>query len=67
MMMTCRRFDGYDKKRLSKVDIHEELKQMLGKQVKFKGLQKLALKAIVRNKSPILVILGIGASKSLMF
>jgi superfamily II DNA helicase RecQ len=54
-------------KRLREVDIHEELKQMLGKQAKFQGLQELALKAIIRNESPIIVIIGTGAGKSLLF
>jgi hypothetical protein len=40
---------------------------MLGKQAKFQGLQKLALEAIIRNESLILVVIGIGASKSLLF
>jgi superfamily II DNA helicase RecQ len=54
-------------KRLREVDIHEELKQILGEQAKFRGLQESALKAIIRNESPIIVIMGIGAGKSLLF
>jgi len=54
-------------KRLREVDIHEELKQMLGDQATFRGLQESALKAIMRNESPILVIIGTGAGKSLLF
>jgi superfamily II DNA helicase RecQ len=54
-------------KRLQEVDIKEELKHMLGEEAKFQGLQKLALEAIIRNKSLILVVMGIGASKSLLF
>src|SRR5579862_5326814 len=54
-------------KRLQTVKIHEELKQMLGDEAEFCGLQKLALKAIMSNKSPILVIIGIRAGKSLLF
>jgi superfamily II DNA helicase RecQ len=52
---------------LRDVDIKEELKHMLGKQAKFQGLQELALKAIIRGESPILVIIGTGAGKSLLF
>ena len=54
-------------KRLREVDIKEELKQMLGEQAKFRGLQEPVLKAIMRNESPILVIMGTGAGKSLLF
>jgi superfamily II DNA helicase RecQ len=52
---------------LRKVDIHEELRQIVGKQAQFRGLQESALKAIMRNVSPILVIMGTGAGKSLLF
>lgn len=54
-------------KRLKEVDIQDELKQMLGDKAEFRGLQKSALKAIMSNKSPILVIMGTGAGKSLLF
>jgi superfamily II DNA helicase RecQ len=54
-------------KRLREVDIKEELKQMLGKKARFRGLQEPILKAIMRNESPILVIIGTGAGKSLLF
>ena len=54
-------------KRLQEVDIKEELKHMLGEQAKFQGLQEPALEAIIRNESLILVVIGIGASKSLLF
>ena len=54
-------------KRLREVDIKEELKHMLGEQAKFQGLQKPALEAIMRNESPILVVIGTGAGKSLLF
>jgi RecQ family ATP-dependent DNA helicase len=54
-------------KRLREVDIKEELKHMLGEQAKFRGLQEPALEAIMRNESPILVVMGTGAGKSLLF
>jgi superfamily II DNA helicase RecQ len=54
-------------KQLQEVDIKEELKHMLGEQAKFQGLQKLALEAIMRNESLILVVMGTGAGKSLLF
>ena len=40
---------------------------MIGDKAEFCGLQKSALEAIISNKSPILVIIGIGAGKSLLF
>jgi len=54
-------------KQLQEVDIKEELKYMLREEAKFQGLQKLALEAIIRNKSLILVIISIRANKSLLF
>jgi len=54
-------------KRLRGVDIHKELEQMLGDGAQFRGLQEPALQAIMKNKSPILVIMGTGAGKSLLF
>jgi hypothetical protein len=49
------------------VDIKEELKHMLKEQAKFQELQELVLKAIIRNKSFILVVISTRASKSLLF
>ena len=40
---------------------------MLGDDAEFRGLQELALEAIMKNKSPILVVIGIGVGKSLLF
>lgn len=40
---------------------------MLGDEAEFRGLQKPALEAIMKNKSPILVVIGTGAGKSLLF
>ena len=54
-------------KRLRSVDIYKELKQMLGDKAQFWGLQESALKVIMKNESPILVIMGTGAGKSLLF
>ena len=44
-----------------------ELEQMLGDRARFSRLQEPALKAIVKNTSPILVIIGTVAGKSLLF
>jgi len=54
-------------KRLQTIDIREEMKQMLGDDAEFRGLQEPALEAIMKNKSPILVVMGTGAGKSLLF
>lgn len=54
-------------KQLREVDIKEELKQMLGEQARFQGLQEPVLEAIMRNESLILVIIGTGVGKSLLF
>jgi len=54
-------------KRLQTVDMQDELRQMYGDKAEFRRLQKSALEAIMSNKSPILVIMGTGAGKSLLF
>jgi superfamily II DNA helicase RecQ len=54
-------------KQLQIIDIREELSQMLGDNAEFRELQKPALEAIMKTKSPILVVMGIGAGKSLLF
>ena len=40
---------------------------MLGNESEFRGLQASALEAIMKNESPILVIMGTGGGKSLLF
>jgi superfamily II DNA helicase RecQ len=47
------------------VSIHEGW--MYGDSAAFRGLQESALRAIIKNKSPMLVIMGTGAGKSLLF
>jgi superfamily II DNA helicase RecQ len=54
-------------KRLWGVSIHAELEQIYRDRAEFCGLQEPALWAIMKNKSPILVIMGTGAGKSLLF
>jgi superfamily II DNA helicase RecQ len=54
-------------KRLRRVDIYRELEEMLGDKARFRGLQEPVLQAIMKHKSPILVIIGTGAGKSLLF
>lgn len=54
-------------KRLRGISIHEELERIYGDRAEFRGLQEPALRAIMKNKSPIVVIMGTGAGKSLLF
>src|SRR5277367_5713979 len=54
-------------KRLYTVDIYNKLKQMLRDDAEFHRLQKPALEAIIKNKSLVLVVIGIGVGKSLLF
>ncbi|KFZ17161.1 hypothetical protein V501_01877, partial [Pseudogymnoascus sp. VKM F-4519 (FW-2642)] len=54
-------------KQLRTVDIESEMRSIVGKEAEFRGKQKEALTAIISNSSPILVIMGTGAGKSLLF
>jgi len=54
-------------KRLKTVDIDAELRSIVGEGATFRGKQREALAAIMNNHSPILVIMGTGAGKSLLF
>jgi superfamily II DNA helicase RecQ len=54
-------------KRLREVNIQQELKQMMGDKAEFRGLQEPAIKAIMKNESPILVVMSTGAGKTLVF
>lgn len=64
--------DAYDVemarwKRLRTVDIESELRSIVGEGATFRGKQHEALTAIMRNRSPVLVVMGTGAGKSLLF
>jgi superfamily II DNA helicase RecQ len=54
-------------KRLRTVNIEAELKSIIGEGATFRGKQREALTAIMNNQSPVLVIMGTGAGKSLLF
>jgi superfamily II DNA helicase RecQ len=54
-------------KRLRTVNIDTELKSIIGEGAVFRGKQREALIAIMNNQSPVLVIMGTGAGKSLLF
>ncbi|KAH7074973.1 P-loop containing nucleoside triphosphate hydrolase protein, partial [Paraphoma chrysanthemicola] len=49
------------------VDVDGELKRLLGEQATFRSVQKPAIQAIMQNKSPIVVIMGTGGGKSVLF
>jgi superfamily II DNA helicase RecQ len=52
---------------LRTVDIQQALKDMYSAGARFRGLQKPALEAIIRNKSPVLVMIGTSVGKTLLF
>jgi superfamily II DNA helicase RecQ len=49
------------------VDIQHELEAMLGPDARFRGVQEEALAAIMRQESPVVVVMGTGGGKSMMF
>ncbi|OBT70931.1 hypothetical protein VF21_10100 [Pseudogymnoascus sp. 05NY08] len=54
-------------KKLQTVDIQQALEEMFGAGTQFRGLQKLALEAIMKHESPILVVMGTGVGKLMLF
>ncbi|KAH6691770.1 hypothetical protein BKA61DRAFT_625137 [Leptodontidium sp. MPI-SDFR-AT-0119] len=54
-------------KRLKTVDIHSELQSIVGGGATFRGKQEEALRVIIAHASPILIVMGTGAGKSLLF
>jgi RecQ family ATP-dependent DNA helicase len=54
-------------KKLRTVDIQQALEDMYGAGAQFRGLQKPALEAIMRNESPVLVVMGTSVGKTLLF
>ncbi len=49
------------------VDLEGELKAMVGPKAQFRGVQEGALRAIMAQKSPVVVIMGTGGGKSMLF
>jgi superfamily II DNA helicase RecQ len=49
------------------VDVDGELKKLLGEQAAFRSVQKPAIQAIMQHKSPVVVIIGTGVGKSVLF
>ncbi|KFZ23111.1 hypothetical protein V502_02410, partial [Pseudogymnoascus sp. VKM F-4520 (FW-2644)] len=54
-------------KKLQTVDIQQALEEMFRAGTQFCGLQKPALEAIMKHKSPILVVMGTSVWKSMLF
>ncbi|KAJ1669738.1 hypothetical protein EV182_008623, partial [Spiromyces aspiralis] len=54
-------------KKIRQVDIAAELRRMLGPETQFRGVQEGALQAIMRQESPIVVVMGTGGGKSMLF
>jgi len=49
------------------VDLEAQLKAMVGPTARFRGVQQPALQVIMQQKSPIVVIMGTGGGKSMLF
>ncbi|KFY69605.1 hypothetical protein V496_00099, partial [Pseudogymnoascus sp. VKM F-4515 (FW-2607)] len=54
-------------KKLQTVDIQQALEEMFSAGTQFCRLQKPALEAIMKHESPILVVMGTGVGKSMLF
>jgi hypothetical protein len=54
-------------RRMRVVDVQEQLETLVGEGAQFRGIQKGAIQAIMRQKSPIIAVMGTGAGKSLLF
>ncbi|RMI97528.1 hypothetical protein CDV36_016208 [Fusarium kuroshium] len=54
-------------KTLRRIDVDRELRRLYGEDVRFRGKQREAVDAIMMNRSPIVVVMGTGAGKSLCF
>jgi superfamily II DNA helicase RecQ len=53
--------------RLQQVDLLGKLKEMIGGQAEFQGLQLLGLQAIIRRESRVVLVMRTGGGKSLMY
>lgn len=52
---------------LRQVDIQGQLEQILGQGAAFRGVQEAALRAIMAQESPVVVVMGTGGGKSMLF
>jgi superfamily II DNA helicase RecQ len=54
-------------KQMRRTDVKAQLKSMVGPEAEFRGVQEAALRAIMHQRSPIVVVMGTGGGKSLLF
>ena len=54
-------------RRMRLVDVQEQLEALIGKGAQFRDVQRVAIEAIMRQKSPVVVVMGTGAGKSMLF
>jgi superfamily II DNA helicase RecQ len=54
-------------RRMRVVNIQEQLEALVGEGAKFRDVQERAIQAIMRQKSPVVVVMGTGAGKSMLF
>ncbi|KAK4170629.1 hypothetical protein QBC36DRAFT_226075, partial [Triangularia setosa] len=54
-------------KLMRQIDIREQLQQILGQEAAFRGVQEPALQAIMKQESPVVVVMGTGGGKSMLF
>jgi superfamily II DNA helicase RecQ len=54
-------------KRMRLVDVDAELRKLIGDGATFRSVQKPAIQAIMQHKSPVVVVMGTGAGKSVLF
>lgn len=54
-------------KRMSRVDIRSQLKQMMGDDAEFRGNQQEVIQAVANGRTPVVQIVGTGGGKSLTF
>jgi superfamily II DNA helicase RecQ len=47
--------------------VDEQLKELVGDEARFRSVQRPAVHAIMRQKNPIVAIIGTGAGKSVLF
>jgi hypothetical protein len=54
-------------KLMRETDIHVSLEQLLGKGAQFRGCKQPVLETVMQQRSPVVVIMGTGTGKSLVF
>lgn len=54
-------------RKIRAIKLDQQLKNLLGDSAVFRGVQEPALKAIMRQQSPVVAIMGTGGGKSLLF